>query len=311
MDQTEIELALGAEAGVIKELALRLHGRSAGAAEGREELAASVDAGVAALGFAEVGSDVDGYVGELLVASGSLVEGAHGGIIGLLAGDIGGLLVGERLDPVDLIAEGALLRAQVGDLGLHAVVLALQVVQRGQDVIELVEALQNLRAAIPALHDGFLQAGERRQNLADAAVADHFTLPVAHFQTDAPVHEPSFLGGVVDFRIPLAVGGGRDLLGRDAVLGQEGLNGIGALQRELFIVGGRANVVGVAGHFDPVILVLAEQVSQTEQARVAVRQNRGIELEVDFFPGFLVLAVEVRSLRKQSGRQHPDSANRN
>jgi hypothetical protein len=182
------------------------------------------------------------------------------------------LLLAQRLgQAVDLIAEGVFLVPQVGHLGLEAVVLALQGVQRGHNVIQFVEALENLRAAIGLLREGILDGGNLRQNLADLPVADHIALSIAHFQRDAAVHEAAFFGGIVDFGNPLAFARSGDLIGGGAIFEQEAPDRIGALQRELVVISRRAHIVRIADHFDPVILVLVQQFSQAKQTGVPIR----------------------------------------
>ena len=46
-----------------------------------------------------------------------------------------------------LVSQRIVLVAQIVDFALQLVVLALQVLQRGQDVVQLVQPLENLRAA--------------------------------------------------------------------------------------------------------------------------------------------------------------------
>ena len=109
---------------------------------------------------------------------------------------------GERLgQPVHLIFEGVLLIAQVGQLALHSGVLALQVLQLRQDVIQLIQFLENLIAALfLVLRHRVELIQDRFDDVVDSAVLDHLPGSVGQSQVDAAIHEPPFLGLIVHFR---------------------------------------------------------------------------------------------------------------
>ena len=132
--------------------------------------------------------------------------------------------------PAHLVLQRILLIAQIADFAAQLIVLTLQVLQLGENVVQLVEPLENLRAAFFL----FLRAGQQTVQLirrcvddvVDAAFLDHLAAAVGECQNDAAVHEPAFLGPVVHFRSAFAVARGADLVVGYAVLHQERLHGI-------------------------------------------------------------------------------------
>src|ERR1019366_3168549 len=187
VDQTEIELAFLA-ARVVTVLALRLHGVRAIAAERREERSASVEIDAAGASGAVSGTDVGAHNRELLVALLPFVHRADGfGVRDILR-----LRGSQRLGQVvDLIFQRILLVAQIADFAAQFVVLTLKVDQLGQDLVQFVEPLENLRAAV------FLLLGHAVQlvidgldNLADAAFLNQAAGAVGDGQDDPAVHEP-------------------------------------------------------------------------------------------------------------------------
>ena len=86
------------------------------------------------------------------------------------------LRFGDRLrHTVHLILETIQLIALIGQFALQAIVLALQALQRRHDVVEFVETLENLRAAIGILFRQILDRFKRiRNDVADAARANQF-----------------------------------------------------------------------------------------------------------------------------------------
>ena len=186
VDQTEIELAF-LQAGRIQELALGLHGMRAIGAEGREELAVGRgrDAAVIIAALAERRTDIDAHIGEPLLlarASSSTFLAAAIGDVRLSLGDNSlRLRFGERLGLArHLVFERVLLVAQVRHFRLEAIVLALQILQRGQDVIQLVQALEDLGAALFLLFRQVLDGRQRRKHIADAARADELARAIGH-----------------------------------------------------------------------------------------------------------------------------------
>ena len=236
-------------------------------AEGREEAGLPVDSGVARVGGVRTVRTVHGaerrtdVQAEQREAAGlGLLDGLgcgivhhllHLGLVGRL-GQFGHLLLHTRLR---LLERGHVL--------LQLVVLGLQILDRGQDFVQLVKPLEDGIAAIAVfLLLGLAGLLNRLDRLGDATGADRLALAVHDQQADAPVHEPSFLCLVADLRIPLAMGHHLDLILAGAVLDEELLHCLAAGLGELVVVAVRADRIGIRIQPYLVVLVLLKQLGQ-------------------------------------------------
>ncbi len=259
IDYTEIELAFLAPR-VVTVLALGLHGARTVAAERREERGASVEIEIAGASGAYRGSDIYAHNRKLLVPPLRFVHRA----CGFGVRDILRLRRGQRFrQTVHLVFQGILLVAQVTHFAAQLIVFPLQVLQLGQNIVQLVELLKNLIAAFLLFLQQVVQfVCDCRNDIADAAFLNHPAGAVGEGHDDPAVHEATFFSLVVHFGGTLAVARCRDLVVRNSVLHQERLDGVGPLQRELFVIWRRTNIIRVAGNSYAVIAMLAHQVRQ-------------------------------------------------
>ena len=165
--------------------------------------------------------------------------------------------------------------------------------QRRQNVVQLIQPLQNVVAALFLLLQQVLQY---RHDVADAAGGHDLPCPsVTVITTRRFMKRPSL--------VRLLTSGSR--LPSPAVViwsaaapyfTRNRLHCFGAPHRQAVVVARGTDVVGVSGHFHTVIAVLAQHVRQAQQTGISVRENRRIELEIDLFPLILGLAARVESL---------------
>ena len=162
--------------------------------------------------------------------------------------------------------QGLLVLPQPVDLLTQGVVLVGQILQHLGDVVQLVQALQHLAAAIG--HSRGLRrsrVGDGANRVAGAAGPDRAALVIGHREHDAPVHEAGDVRGAVD-RVRVgnlgrrfAARDGLNLVGAGAILHQEIPHRVGAIQAQLLVEAVRADPVRVAFHADLVAGVGLQQ----------------------------------------------------
>jgi hypothetical protein len=135
-----------------------------------------------------------------------------------------------------------------------------QLLQHPRDVIQFVQALQNIVAAIPQrvalIHspDGF----------AGAPRAYRSALLIGHRENNAAVHPACDIRLTISalkariFGVRFPARGHFNLVRRGAVLYQKFLHRSGSSEAELFVILRGAEVVGVAFHFDAITWVLMQ-----------------------------------------------------
>ena len=159
---------------------------------------------------------------------------------------------------------------QRGYVRFQTVILGLQVANRGQNVIELVQLLQDGAAAILQLLQPVVQSVDHFRS---SARRDNLSGSIAHRQDDPAVDETPFLACIGNFRGALALPADRDLARASAVLREEISNRVSSRQCELLVVGYRAYVIGMPFHFDSVVPMLLQQLSQAQQRRITIGED--------------------------------------
>ena len=143
----------------------------------------------------------------------------------------------ERLRQVgDLFSKSVVLVAKIRELAAEFIVFTLQTLDRGQNIVELIQPLQDLRATVLLLFQHVLDTVQGFQNVADAALLNHIAGAVGHHENHAAVHHAALFGPVVHCRSALAVACRGHLIAGCAVLHQERLDRVSARQRQFVIV---------------------------------------------------------------------------
>ncbi len=198
-------------------------------------------------------------------------------------------------------------RLQFRHVGLELLVLLLQLFQQIQDVVQLRELLHDPVAAVFLLGGKLLDPFDR---VANAPVAHEPPVAVSSDNHHPPVHEAT-LGAVVrGRRSRLTLRSRRDLARLGPVLHQEGLDRLRAPAAQPLVVLFPAPVIGVSNQLHAIVAVGRQQIGQTQQARIAVAQDVGVELKVDLLPisgrrrRVEALPIQGASARKQQSKQN-------
>ena len=164
----------------------------------------------------------------------------------------------------------ALALLELVDLTIEYIILVLEALQGSEDVVEFLEFLQDLVAALLLrLH----QVGERSDGFSHAAIADDVPLRVGDSNLDATVHPPPFAQIVVDGWAFLAERFDGDLARLRAVLHEEVAHRLRSLAAERGVVAVGAEMVGVSLELDAIVAVLRQQLREAQQAGIPVGQG--------------------------------------
>ena len=186
---------------------------------------------------------------------------------------------------VEIGAELALIGLDAVELLLEVGVFVAEIAERVEDVVELVELLQDVGAALLVQGLKLVElVADGLDGIADAASGDELAVLVTDGDGDAAIHEAGGGREVGDFGIALALGGGLDLRGAGAVFYKEVADGVGAAEAEVHVVGVGADLVAVAFELHLVGGVLIEELGEAKETGEAIGEDGVVELEVDFFP---------------------------
>ncbi len=206
-----------------------------------------------------------------------------------------------------LLVLGSRLRVlQSVQVPAQVVVLIHKLLHHPRDVIQLVQAFENVVAAIASWFPNLIDGAD---GFARSTGAHRLTLFVGDGQYYAPVHPTRHVGlavcvfGAGVFGIRFAPSGNFNLVPRCSVLNQELLHGISALKPQFFVVFHGAEVVGVAFYLDAITRMLVQQVGQPQQAGISIGKNSRVKFKIDFFP-IVLRSICAQALGKAGHNQN-------
>ena len=189
-------------------------------------------------------------------------------------GHLGSQRLLRLLELVEVVLEGLVFI-------LEFLVLALEVRQSGEDLVEFLHLLQNpLATSFLSVHP----ISDRHDRCLDSLIADNPASPISDRNLDSAVDPATCPARVVGGRALLTTGSDLDLVCPGSVLDKKIAHRLGSSAPQIHVVAGRTDAVGVTLQFDAEVRVLLQQFRQAQQTGETVGEYRPVGREVDLFP---------------------------